>query len=397
MSGPIVLSEYQDEVVTIDHVDAAFIATRLGDRIRIRRTLAGDTFVVNPAQHVGLVTLPSGRRLEVRPKVPARNLFYMVSMAYDLPDPFLDAPANVDRFEDVLSAIVARFASMVEEQIDRGLYRSYVETEDNLSTVRGRIMVADDMRRNHVLRHRTYCRYSEYAWDVPENQVLRQVVRLLDGWQLPSRLRRRLRTLDAALEEITPGSFVASDLDRFNYHRMNVDYRPLHMLCKFFLDGTSPSEESGPFGFEAFLLDMNRLFEAFVTRTLQNLVSAPLTVRPQLAGALDTRGSVPIRPDMVIRLGNRNLVVADCKYKRLDAGQHKQQDLYQMLAYCTALGVERGILVYPQHLVPTTERLAILGTRVQIEEHSLALSGSPESLVQEIRRLARTVRATVSI
>jgi 5-methylcytosine-specific restriction enzyme subunit McrC len=154
----------------------------------------------------------------------------MLAAACDLPGPFLDETAELARVEEVLEVAAARFAGLVEERIDRSLYRSYVEAEENLTTVRGRIVVGEDMRRNYALRHCTYCRFGDFSWDVPEYWVLRQVVRLLAGWGFSPRLGQRLWVLDAALGEVTPNRYAPADLDRFAYHRLNEDYRPLHRL-----------------------------------------------------------------------------------------------------------------------------------------------------------------------
>lgn len=209
MTGTVVLSEYQDEQVELSGDDVTFVAAQLGGRVSIRRAFSGNSYILNPHQFVGLVTLPSGRHLECRPKVPARNLFFILAVALDLPDPFLDVCADVDRIDEVLAVVAARFTTMVEERVGRGVYRAYVSEESNLPTVRGRILIADDLRHNYILRHRTYCRYTEYSWDVPENRVLRQVVRLLAGMGFHSSLRHRLQALDAVMEEITPGRYAS--------------------------------------------------------------------------------------------------------------------------------------------------------------------------------------------
>lgn len=75
--------------------------------------------------------------------MPADNLFFLLATAFGPPDPFLDAPAEADRIEDVLGFVVARFAALVEARIDRGLYRAYVEEEDNLGIVGGRIAIIE--------------------------------------------------------------------------------------------------------------------------------------------------------------------------------------------------------------------------------------------------------------
>jgi len=397
MIGPIVLSEYEERRVVLSREDAAFIVSRLGGRVSVGRELIGEGYILNPRQFVGLAALPSGRTLACRPKVPARNLFLMLDAAFDLPVPFLDAPADTDTIEDVVEFVVARFASLVEERVDRGLYRAYVEDEGNLAMVRGRIAIAEDVRRNHVLRHRTWCRYAEYSWDIPENQVLRQVVRLLVGWRLRPELRRRLHVLDAILDEVTPGRYVASDVDRFVYHRLNEDYRPLHRLCRLFLEGASPSEDAGTFAFEAFFMDMNRLFEAFVTRVLRDRAPAGVAVQPQVTVPLDEARAVRMRPDIVVRRGGQVVLTADCKYKRVAPGSHIEGDLYQLVAYCTALGVERGLLIYPRHLAPMDGEIAVRHSRLTIWEAAIDLGGDRTALDAECDRLARVVFDLVPI
>lgn len=198
--------------------------------------------------------------------------------------------------------------------------------------------------------------------------------------------------LDAVLDDVTPGRYVAGDLDGLAYHRLNEDYRPLHRLCRLFLEGASLSEDSGTFGFDAFLLDMNRLFEAFVTRALQERLPFPLVLHAQSVIRLDRAGEVTMRPDLVLRRADRVVVVADCKYKRLAPGAHRHHDLYQVLAYCTALGVPAGLLVYPRHLVPIERVVAIRKAKITIWEATIDLGGDQETLGAECARLATLLR-----
>lgn len=41
--------------------------------------------------------------------------------------------------------------------------------------------------------------------------------------------------------------------------------------------------------------------------------------------------------------GALTVLVADCKYKRLEPDQFRHHDVYQLLAYCTASNVQRGL------------------------------------------------------
>lgn len=231
------------------------------------------------------------------------------------------------------------------------------------------------MRRNHVLRHRTYCRFTELTWDIPENQIVRQVAHMTAGWVTGRPLRDELRRIDRTLGEVTPVRLPEAAVDRFAYGRLNDDYRPIHRLCRLFLDGAGVSEDAGDFDFRTFLFDMNALFERFVTRLLLAGAPASLEIQEQRTIHLGVRGKVEMRPDVVVRRGGVAALVLDCKYKRLGAGRFQNHDQYQILAYCTALDVVRGLLVYPRHEQHLEDEVRIRHSEARIRQISIDLGG----------------------
>jgi 5-methylcytosine-specific restriction enzyme subunit McrC len=56
------------------------------------------------------------------------------------------------------------------------------------------------------------------------------------------------------------------------------------------------------------------------------------------------------QPDLLFQDDNVPVLVGDCKYKRATQQAGSDSDLYQMVAYCTALGLDHGVLIYPRHL-----------------------------------------------
>jgi 5-methylcytosine-specific restriction enzyme subunit McrC len=389
----IQLAEYQNWCGELSDEDAEFVWRELSPRMTIRREIHDARYILNPNQFVGIIVLPSGRRLESYPKVPVRNLFYMLAVAFELPSPFREEPTEFERLEEILEFVASFFADCVEERIDRGLHRSYVDEEDNLAAVRGRINFAEDVRRNYVLRHRTYCRYSDFTWDIPENQILRQVAHLLTGWRFRRELRLRLGRIDAALADVTPTILPASILSQFRYNRVNDDYRQLHRLCQLFLEGASLSEDIGPFDFRTFLLDMNRLFEEFVTQILRDRARGGITVGSQIPVHLGHDRKVLMRPDIVVRREAAVALVADCKYKRVEPEEFKNHDHYQLLAYCTATGVRRGLLVYPLHVGEVRDELRVRNTETVIRQTTIDLGKEGAELIGEVDEFAREVFA----
>lgn len=83
--------------------------------------------------------------------------------------------------------------------------------------------------------------------------------------------------------------------------------------------------------------------------------------------------------DVVHLVGDEPRLVFDAKYKVADGtGRYPNADLFQMLAYCTALGVPRAWLVYAGGRRPA-ERL-VRNTGVRIVEYPLDLGVTPGGL-----------------
>jgi 5-methylcytosine-specific restriction enzyme subunit McrC len=390
----ITLTEYADATLPLSDADVALLHGRLDTWFNVRPSMRGGAFEVNPGSTVGVIRLPSGTQLQLLPKVPLRNLLWMISAACDVPREMFDDAVAITRFDQLIEIVADVFSRMVEERIDLGLYRNYVEEEANLPTVRGRILIAEDLHQNTVLRHRTFCRFTTYSWDLPENQIIRHVVHLLSGWGLSRKLTGRLLALDSQLDEIERVSFRAVDVDRFTYNRQSVDYQPIHRLCQLFLEGASLSEEAGNVAFDGFLLDMNVLFERFITRALRERLVYPLSLRDQLNVTLDVDEQVQMRPDLVVSNGGAHVLAADCKYKRLETDQHKNHDLYQLVSYCTALEVGNGMLIYPRHLVDIASTMHIRGATMSIQELTIDLGGSLVDINRDLDALAGHVQIT---
>src|SRR5215212_10140841 len=75
---------------------------------------------------------------------------------------------------------------------------------------------------------------------------------------------------------------------------------------------------------------------------------SPAGVRPACRhlGYLDEAETVSVRPDYVWSSGGAPRIVADAKYKAEKPAGFPQADLYQLLAYCTVLGLHEGHLIY---------------------------------------------------
>src|SRR5690606_37974024 len=135
------------------------------------------------------------------------------------------------------------------------------------------------------------------------------------------------------------------------YNRLNEDYRPLHALCRFFLEQSGPSHAVGDREMLAFLLDMAHLYERFVAACLLSHLATRAQVRVQERVRYGMEMGQHFAIDVVLysRQTGQPWAVLDTKYKA-PATTPTADDVAQVVAYATAKGCKEAILVYPVEL-----------------------------------------------
>jgi 5-methylcytosine-specific restriction enzyme subunit McrC len=175
----------------------------------------------------------------------------------------------------------------------------------------------------------------------------------------------RLRRLEGILAEACTLDELDLRLARttLTYNRLNEHYREAHQLAWLVLDGLGIDDlyAGGSHRTFAFLLDMNRLFEEFVSRWITLLVrSTPYNAIPKrcdrtiLWNADFDRPYTSVIPDLVIERQDRpgRFLPVDAKYKLYDDRTVSTADIYQSFLYAYAYGqsanaLPRGIILYP--------------------------------------------------
>ena len=99
---------------------------------------------------------------------------------------------------------------------------------------------------------------------------------------------------------------------------------------------------------------------------------------------LDQAGQVPLRPDIVWKIGGTTAAVIDAKYKAEKPAGYPNADLYQLLAYCTILGLPVGHLVYaPRQRIARPARRPSVRRRDPLPRHRPQPAAGPAHRADE--------------
>lgn len=356
----------------------------------------GGHWLLRAGSRVGAVRTADGQVVRIMPKTPVSRLFFLLGFSLDPARAWRDSgEGTVDTgdYDDVVPAL----AHAVERQIDgalrQGVLQGYREVEKTALVVRGRLREAEQIRRHFGRTPPVEIAYDAYTADTAENRILRAATeRLLRLPGVPGPVRRRLAHQRVRLADALP-LIRGQALPRWQPSRLNSSYQPALRLAEAVLRDTSPEHRpagADPLAVDGFLLDMNKLFEDFVTVGLREaLREHGLTARLQDPQHLDLAGRVGMRPDLVVRTGDGRTPVAvvDAKYKVEKGDGLLNADLYQALAYATVLGLREAHLVYAAGRQPLRYH-EVRGAAVRLYQHSLDLSREPEQLLTAFREIA---------
>jgi 5-methylcytosine-specific restriction enzyme subunit McrC len=344
---------------------------------------------------VGVAVGPTWE-VRITPRLEVPQLFFLLAYARD-PKGWKDQEAAFASEPELLDAVAAGFSWHALRTIEQGLLRGYVHLDERLTTIRGRIRFGDQIARSATLPLPVEVSYDDYTANIVENQIIRTAtLALLRLPRIPALARRRLLRLRALLDEIDvlarPREVKAPPLTR-----LNERYRPALRLGELILRASSIEISRGAISSVSFRFDMNRVFEDFVSTALREALQAyGGEVQFQNTLRLDEDGHVPIRPDVIWQRTGKPQAVIDAKYKALRPTGMPNADAYQMLAYCTALGLRRGFLVYAKDSGEQSRNLTIKNTRCEIRVRTLDVERPPEQLIQQVAMLAHEIATTTS-
>ena len=357
---------------------------------------ASDTssvYHLTPGSTVGAVEV-GDLSLLVRPKIKIPQLLSLACYAMSglrMRDEFFDYPDEY-ALPDVLALALSSAAARA---FSRGLLHGYRTEEEALHAVRGRIMFDEQIRRRFGIAVPVEVSYDEFTDDILANRLVKAAAHRL-GQLRPrtSQARKALGRIAGALDDVTLVSFPPRDVPDVRLDRLNAHYGEVIALSRLILRHGAYETGRGEARASGFLMDMNVIFQEFVTVALRESlgISDVSIFGERIIRSLDTSGRINLRPDLIWREGSRCVFVGDVKYKNLTGRSVPNSDVYQLLAYSTALNLPGGMLIYAKDEAEARS-YQVRHSGMVLEVAALDISGTLDQALARVERLADTVRA----
>lgn len=331
--------------------------------------------------------------------IPVQNIYYLLCYAWNHFEEGAMTDVAASDFEKVPDLLASVLCQGIGRLLKKGFDRGYVEQEEILSTIRGRIDLGYTGRHGLDRHGRALCQFDELEYDVLHNRILKSTLRrLLQLPDLDPKISNQVRGVDRRLTDIRVIPLTANAFKRTTIHRNNRYYRFLLHICELIATYSLPDDKAGGYRFLDFLRDegrMARLFERFVFNFYAReqrvyCVNAERLDWPVEVGGEGREADLNYLPamytDMTLRSTTRTLII-DTKYYKAaliskygGAPKVNSGNLYQINTYLSSLescgapdSVADGLLLYPTNGYHLDLAWKIKGHNVNVKTLDLSL------------------------
>ena len=348
-------------------------------------------YILRPGSIVGALEFGDVSIL-IEPKIGIPKLLSLVCYVMGIYKAKEQHSFNFKRTDALPDILALALTSSARRAFGKGLLRGYLAEEDALYTVRGRIQFSEQIRRRYSIPLPVELGFDEFTQDILANRLVKAAAARLSRMKLRSpEARRGLGWINAILETVSFVDFHRR-VPEVRCDRLNEHYRHVVGLARLILLHSEFESKRGDVLASGFLIDMNRLFQEFVTQALrEELGVTAATLQSQRKVSFDQDGLVKLEPDLSWWNGGKCIFVGDAKYKRIDDRTAPNADLYQILAYAIALDVPSGLLIYAKGEADTAQyRVKHSGKLLEVV--ALELSGSFEEILERVKDIAHKVK-----
>ena len=388
------LQEYRySELHTLSVVERDLLLDAIPSLTIVPAPGESEKYILRPGSTVGALEVGDLSVL-IQPKISISQLLSMGCYAMGLYKQQDKRLFDFAQNETLPDTIALAFVSAARRAFSRGLLHGYQRREEALPTIRGRVRFDEQLRRRFGAPLPVEVRYDEFTDDMLANRLIKAAVSRLRTMRLRSRVARGgLGWVAGMLDGVSHVEFAPNDVPEVLFDRLNEHYRGVVGLARLILRHSAFEAGRGRVRASGFLMDMNKVFQEFVTVALRDALNLPERVfREKYIPSLDVDGKLGLRPDLTWWTSGVCTFVGDVKYKNITEKRPPEADLYQLLAYTTALDLPGGLLIYAQGEADVTVyKVRHSGKRLEVA--AFDLSGDLDEKLARVEILAQRVKA----
>ena len=314
---------------------------------------------------VGSISIKNGLIIEILPKFAKgdlteenikryrETLIGMIRVSRE--KNFLSSTAQSSKISKgempLIRYMIELFSQSLLAQLRNGIFANYNRRVDNLSYIKGNILVSKTIQNNLIDKTKIYVSHNKHS----SNNLLMQIFKtlaklLLNDTNLSYKAKNNLYEVYTLLDGVE-----TINLKKYHFHdmvfsRLNDKYEILFRQAEYIFNQYMPftsNHSSTPFW--AILFNMDYLFEKFCAYLFKKS-NISFKAQNRIKVFTNKRKTLAIKPDFIIE----NCVVADAKWKLINKKTLyglNAQNFWQLFSYMNLVSEEEmhGYFIVPKN------------------------------------------------
>lgn len=272
------------------------------------------------------------------------NIYHMLAYAFQILNQKNYEDIAVESFDEMYDLLAAILAKGIGMQLKQGLYMEYINHQEELSVMRGKINLSGTIK-NRLMHERVLtCAFDELSENNLYNQILKTTVMLLlknAKVKIEYKNDLKKKMLFFSNVDLLKPTFIKWSAIRFQ--RNNQTYRMLIRICQLIMEGMLMTTDAGDYRLAKFVDEqhMCRLYEKFILEYYSKHFPELSVSASQIPWSVDDgiRTMLPImQSDIHLQKGNTVLII-DAKYyshttqTQYDKHTLHSNNMYQIFTY----------------------------------------------------------------
>lgn len=273
-----------------------------------------------------------------------KNIYHMLSYAFQTLNQENYEDVAVESFDEMYDLLAVILAKGIGIQLKQGLYREYINRQEELSVMRGKINIPGTIKNRLAHERVLACDFDELSENNLFNQIIKTTVTLLlRNAKVKSEYKDDLKKkmlFFSNVDTLEPTSIRWSSI---RFQRNNQTYRMLISICQIIIEGMLITTDAGDYRLASFVDEqrMCRLYEKFILEYYSRHYPELTVSASQIPWSVDDgiRTMLPVmQSDIHLQMGNIVLII-DAKYyssttqTQYDKHTLHSNNMYQIFTY----------------------------------------------------------------
>ena len=271
-----------------------------------------------------------------------QNIYYMLAYAFQVLNEQGYKSIATESFDNTAELCAAILTRGIKIQIKRGLGKAYMSQTESLASLRGKIDIAESIKKRALQRSQLVCSYDEFSVNSFMNRIIKSTMLLLLRADIAKTRKKELKKLLVYFDDVDPINLHSVNWN-MQYNRNNQTYRMLIGICYLIVKGLLQTQSDGTTKLMDFLDEqsMHRLYEKFILEYYRKEYPQITANAAQIPWQLDDemRVMLPVmQTDIMLSYGEKTLII-DAKYYahstqvQYDKHTLHSSNVYQIFTY----------------------------------------------------------------